>query len=116
MSENKESVKRNIIKVGVIMRYGINNAVLIHNALKSENTQEKLNSIYDILELCTMKAEDKLFVIQKLLSYPKAIRLSIANQLKSRIEKEQSKQDCEAFEVVNDTSISEQIELFPEKE
>lgn len=88
MSETKEVLKRDVIKVGVIMQYGLDNAAIIEEALRSENTEEKLVHIVTIIAECTMKDEQKLFVIQKLLSYPKAIRISIANQIKRRLEEE----------------------------
>lgn len=88
MSETKELVKRDVVKVGVIMSYGLDNAAIIEEALRSENTSAKLTSIVDIIATCTMEPEKQLWVIQKLLSYPKAIRFSIANQIKKRLEEE----------------------------
>lgn len=90
MSETKEfteRVQRKVVKINVILEYGIENALIIKEALKSNNTQEKLQHIPNILK-CTITDEQKLFVIQKLLAYPKSVRFSIASQIKARIDSE----------------------------
>lgn len=93
MSETKEfteQTKRKVVKVGVIMQYGTASAIHIMNALKSENTLEKLQQIPNIIkdEGGNMTDEQKLFVIQKLLAYPKSSRISIANQIQKRLDAE----------------------------
>ena len=89
MSDTKEftkKIERKVIKVGVLIKYGNENSRIIEEALRSENTLEKLNSITKVINELTITSEQKLFVIQKLLSYPKTTRISIANQIKRRLE------------------------------
>lgn len=89
MSDIKEStnkIQREVIKIGVLLKYGNDNITIIEEALRCENTGEKLESIDTIYHETSLTQEQKLFVIQKLLAYPKATRISIANQIKRRLE------------------------------
>lgn len=86
MSETTiNNVKRKVIKIGVILQYGESNARIISDLLKCENTEEKLQAIKRVDEL-TITPEQKLFVAQKLLAYPKAVRHSIADQLIKKLD------------------------------
>lgn len=85
MSEDVNTTERKIIKIGVIMQYGDMNAELVAKALLCENTEEKLDNIVHIIEDTTMTPEQQLFVVQKLLAYPKSARHSISSQIMTRL-------------------------------
>lgn len=84
---NVTKKKREIIKIGVLLKYGTHNLKLIEKALRSENTKEKLQAMYTLLNQWDGKEEELLFVLQKLLAYPKKTRISIADQLFKYINK-----------------------------
>lgn len=88
MEKNKERSRnphKEYIKVNVLMKYGDENVKVLIDALNCENTNEKLNAIQDILEKTNVKEEEKVFIVQKLLSYPFIVRQSIAKQLEERL-------------------------------
>lgn len=85
MSKELANIERKVIKIGVIMQYGDYNAEEIAKALLCENTEEKLVSIVAIINNTTLTAEQQLFVVQKLLAYPKSARHSISNQITNRL-------------------------------
>ena len=92
MSETKEFTKRlerKIIKIGVILKYGKSNAEIIAKELMCENTLQKTKSITNIINNTTLTPEQQIFVIQKLLAYPKATRISIANQILKNLKKDE---------------------------
>ena len=92
MSETKEFTKRlerKIIKIGVILKYGKSNAEIIAKELMCENTLQKTKSITNIINNTTLTPEQQIFVVQKLLAYPKATRLSIANQILKNLKKDE---------------------------
>ena len=92
MSETKEFTKRlerKIIKIGVILKYGKSNAEILAKELMCENTLQKTKSITNIINNTTLTPEQQIFVIQKLLAYPKATRISIANQILKNLKKDE---------------------------
>ena len=92
MSETKEFTKRlerKIIKIGVILKYGKSNAEIIAKELMWENTLQKTKSITNIINNTTLTSEQQIFVVQKLLAYPKATRISIANQILKNLKKDE---------------------------
>lgn len=92
MSETKDFTKRlerKIIKIGVILKYGKSNAEIIAKELMCENTLQKTKSITNIINNTTLTPEQQIFVIQKLLAYPKATRISIANQILKNLKKDE---------------------------
>ncbi len=92
MSETKEFTKRlerKIIKIGVILKYGKSNAEIIAKELMCENTLQKTKSITNIINNTTLTPEQQIFVVQKLLAYPKATRISIANQILKNLKKDE---------------------------
>ena len=92
MSETKEFTKRlerKIIKIGVILKYGKSNAEIIAKELMCENTLQKTKSIINIINNTTLTPEQQIFVVQKLLAYPKATRISIANQILKNLKKDE---------------------------
>ena len=92
MSETKEFTKkleRKIIKIGVILKYGKSNAEIIAKELMCENTLQKIKSITNIINKSTLTPEQQIFVVQKLLAYPKATRISIANQILKNLKKDE---------------------------
>lgn len=92
MSETKEFTKRlerKIIKIGVILKYGKSNAEIIAKELMCENTLQKIKSITNIINNTTLTPEQQIFVVQKLLAYPKATRISIANQILKNLKKDE---------------------------
>ena len=92
MSETKEFTKRlerKIIKIGVILKYGKSNAEIIAKELMCENTLQKTKSITNIINNTTLTPEQQIFVVQKLLAYPKATKISIANQILKNLKKDE---------------------------
>lgn len=90
---NKSSQpQRDVIKIGVLMQYGVDNVKIIKKALECENTAEKIESIYSVLDNTTITPEQKIFVVQKLLAYPKVVRLSVASQLEKKLSEEDNKE------------------------
>ena len=92
MSETKEFTKRlesKIIKIGVILKYGKSNAEIIAKELMCENTLQKTKSITNIINNTTLTPEQQIFVVQKLLAYPKTTRISIANQILKNLKKDE---------------------------
>ena len=92
MLETKEftkSLERKIIKIGVILKYGKSNAEIIAKELMCENTLQKIKSITNIINNTTLTPEQQIFVVQKLLAYPKATRISIANQILKNLKKDE---------------------------
>ena len=92
MLETKEFTKRlerKIIKIGVILKYGKSNAEIIAKELMCENTLQKIKSITNIINNTTLTPEQQIFVVQKLLAYPKATRISIANQILKNLKKDE---------------------------
>lgn len=92
MSETKEFTKkleRKIIKIGVLLKYGKSNAEIIAKELMCENTLQKTKSITNIINNTTLTPEQQIFVVQKLLAYPKATRISIANQILKNLKKDE---------------------------
>lgn len=92
MSETKEFTKkleRKIIKIGVLLKYGKSNAEIIAKELMCENTLQKIKSITNIINNTTLTPEQQIFVVQKLLAYPKATRISIANQILKNLKKDE---------------------------
>lgn len=104
--------QRDVIKIGVLMQYGINNVKVIKKALECENTNEKIESIYNILDNTTITPEQKIFVVQKLLAYPKVVRLSVASQLEKKLAEEIKKEsfdfDC-YYEPVEQININKNL-------
>ncbi len=104
--------QRDVIKIGVLMQYGIDNVKVIKKALECENTNEKIESIYNILDNTTITPEQKIFVVQKLLAYPKVVRLSVASQLEKKLAEEIKKElfDFDSyFEPVEQIIINEDL-------
>lgn len=104
--------QRDVIKIGVLMQYGIDNVKVIKKALECENTNEKIESIYNILDNTTITPEQKIFVVQKLLAYPKVVRLSVASQLEKKLLEEIQKEPFDFdsyFEPVEQININEDL-------
>ncbi len=104
--------QRDVIKIGVLMQYGIDNVKVIKKALECENTNEKIESIYNILDNTTITPEQKIFVVQKLLAYPKVVRLSVASQLEKKLLEEIQEEPFDFdnfFEPVKETNINEDL-------
>lgn len=110
---NKSSQpQRDVIKIGVLMQYGVDNVKIIKKALECENTAEKIESIYSVLDNTTITPEQKIFVVQKLLAYPKVVRLSVASQLEKKLSEEINKEPFDFdnfFEPEKKTNINEDL-------
>lgn len=104
--------QRDVIKIGVLMQYGVDNVKIIKKALECENTAEKIESIYSVLDNTTITPEQKIFVVQKLLAYPKVVRLSVASQLEKKLSEEINKEPFDFdsfFEPEKKTNINEDL-------
>jgi hypothetical protein len=95
MEEKNNNIKRRmtireVVKINVIIEYGKEEALKIAEALKCKNTEEKLNSIYNILDCHKINGmftdNQLLFIVQKLLGYPYKTRISISEQICKRLE------------------------------
>lgn len=93
MSKKDDFKGRMFVKIPVIIGYGDEQAKQLARHLKSQNSEEKLSSMKEILDM-NLTEEQKLFVIQKLLAIPKTDRLKIAKKIESYyLDKEESNED-----------------------
>jgi len=94
MKKKNNRVIREIIKINVIMDYGKTGAEIVADILQAKDTDDKLSSIYTLISMrmaqkSIFTKEQILFIIQKLLSYPFKVRLSISNQILERLKQKE---------------------------
>ena len=73
--------KNKYINVKEFLKFDKEDVLIVHKSLLSETTEDKLTNILLVNSCVSIPSKQKLFIIQKLLSYPKFIRKIIAEQL-----------------------------------
>lgn len=73
--------KNKYINVKEFLKFDKEDVLIVHKSLLSETTEDKLTNILLVNSCVSIPSKPKLFIIQKLLAYPKFIRKIIAEQL-----------------------------------